>query len=326
MEQSEEIDKSEASKVNKSEGPILRSRQQKRSFHERRPVKRLFTPDIKRHLKSWLIRRRENPYPNREEKAELAIETGLTYIQICNWFANWRRKLKNSDKHANEFTWSHLIKGYNDQALGNVELLSISSDDSIWEEPDVEPSKRYDAVVTTISSTKNKSADHSYSSVQDEPSKVKIQSEQSIDYLHQCFQISSTTDFVTEPGKLGQTEKKCKSTRKTRGVRDKTIKKRTDKKLKVKKPIRDDNWNYRKMRDDFQEDRTRVTCSITGEDAHLLSPCKKKGSFFRPVSRVHLHKKREEIGNFQNNTSSHGKEELDAAEALTFLSRASTTK
>lgn len=47
-----------------------------------RPQKRLFTPEIKRYLKDWLVRRRENPYPNREEKKYLSRETGLTYVQV----------------------------------------------------------------------------------------------------------------------------------------------------------------------------------------------------------------------------------------------------
>lgn len=47
-----------------------------------RPIKRLFTPEIKRMLKDWLVRRRENPYPSREEKKSLAQKTGLTYIQV----------------------------------------------------------------------------------------------------------------------------------------------------------------------------------------------------------------------------------------------------
>lgn len=101
---------------------------------DRRPTKRLFTPEIKKYLKDWLIRRRENPYPSREEKKTLAIETGLTYIQVCNWFANWRRKLKNAGPEPQRKTWSHLIKTYNTQAKGNVEHFSICSDDSIWEE------------------------------------------------------------------------------------------------------------------------------------------------------------------------------------------------
>ncbi|XP_059060641.1 homeobox protein Mohawk isoform X4 [Achroia grisella] len=99
-----------------------------------RPQKRLFTPEIKRYLKDWLVRRRDNPYPNREEKKYLSHETGLTYIQICNWFANWRRKLKNVNADRNQPTWGHLIRTYNDRAQGNVEQFSICSDDSIWSE------------------------------------------------------------------------------------------------------------------------------------------------------------------------------------------------
>ncbi|XP_049548299.1 uncharacterized protein LOC125959518 [Anopheles darlingi] len=97
-----------------------------------RPVKRLFTPEIKRLLKDWLVRRRDNPYPNREEKKLLAIETGLTYTQICNWFANWRRKLKNSGNDPLRKTWGNLIRHYNTNARGNVEQFSICSSDSIW--------------------------------------------------------------------------------------------------------------------------------------------------------------------------------------------------
>ncbi|XP_058445873.1 serine/threonine-protein kinase atg1 isoform X2 [Malaya genurostris] len=85
-------------------------------------------------LKDWLVRRRENPYPNREEKKLLACETGLTYTQICNWFANWRRKLKNSGNDPIKKTWGNLIKNYNTSAKGNVEQFSICSNDSIWGE------------------------------------------------------------------------------------------------------------------------------------------------------------------------------------------------
>jgi hypothetical protein len=83
-------------------------------------------------LKEWLVRRRENPYPSKEEKKALAIETGLTYTQICNWFANWRRKLKNTSD--SKKSWGNLIKNYNTSAKGNVEQFSICSEDSIWEE------------------------------------------------------------------------------------------------------------------------------------------------------------------------------------------------
>lgn len=102
-------------------------------------------------LKDWLVRRRENPYPSRDEKKILAVETGkninsiksqldlirfvsagLTYTQICNWFANWRRKLKNTSNQKK--SWGNLIKNYNFSAKGNVEQFSICSSDSIWGE------------------------------------------------------------------------------------------------------------------------------------------------------------------------------------------------
>ncbi|XP_053691730.1 GATA zinc finger domain-containing protein 14 [Sabethes cyaneus] len=119
-----------------SDGDILGQRMKKAwpPGDTHRPIKRLFTPEIKRMLKDWLVRRRDNPYPNREEKKQLANETGLTYTQICNWFANWRRKLKNSGNDPNRKTWGNLIKNYNNSAKGNVEQFSICSSDSIWGE------------------------------------------------------------------------------------------------------------------------------------------------------------------------------------------------
>uniref|UniRef100_A0A8D8R2K0 Homeobox protein Mohawk n=1 Tax=Cacopsylla melanoneura TaxID=428564 RepID=A0A8D8R2K0_9HEMI len=61
---------------------------------DRKKDKQLLTPNIKRFLKTWLLDHKEYPYPDRYEKIMLAQETGLTIMQICNWFANWRRKLK----------------------------------------------------------------------------------------------------------------------------------------------------------------------------------------------------------------------------------------
>uniref|UniRef100_A0A182QHE4 Homeobox domain-containing protein n=1 Tax=Anopheles farauti TaxID=69004 RepID=A0A182QHE4_9DIPT len=123
--------------MDKPSRPVRNRKRSRRAWppgDNHRPVKRLFTPEIKRMLKDWLVRRRENPYPNREEKKQLAVETGLTYTQICNWFANWRRKLKNSGSDPMRNTWGNLIKNYNTNARGNVEQFSICSDDSIWGE------------------------------------------------------------------------------------------------------------------------------------------------------------------------------------------------
>lgn len=126
----------------RSRRSIRNKRYNRRGFSEdKRPPKRLFTPEIKRFLKDWLVRRRDNPYPNRDEKKTLAVQTGLTYIQVCNWFANWRRKLKNSGSEPQRKSWGNLIKSYNRQVQGNVEHFSICSEDSIWEEPELTANK-----------------------------------------------------------------------------------------------------------------------------------------------------------------------------------------
>lgn len=60
----------------------------------------------------------------------------MTYTQICNWFANWRRKLKNTSNQKK--SWGNLIKNYNFSARGNVEQFSICSSDSIWGENEMQ--------------------------------------------------------------------------------------------------------------------------------------------------------------------------------------------
>lgn len=50
--------------------------------HNDKGVKRLFTPEIKRLLKDWLVRRRDNPYPSRDEKKILAADTGEEFLNL----------------------------------------------------------------------------------------------------------------------------------------------------------------------------------------------------------------------------------------------------
>jgi hypothetical protein len=46
-----------------------------------------------RILRGWITKHRENPYPDEDEKDELALQTGLRIEQINNWFINARRRL-----------------------------------------------------------------------------------------------------------------------------------------------------------------------------------------------------------------------------------------
>ena len=53
------------------------------------------TQDMVRPLKQWLLRHRHNPYPTKAEKVELAVGSHMSLVQVSNWFANARRRLKN---------------------------------------------------------------------------------------------------------------------------------------------------------------------------------------------------------------------------------------
>ncbi|CAG9863345.1 unnamed protein product [Phyllotreta striolata] len=248
----------------KTKRPIRTKRHNRKAFfvEEKRPPKRLFTPEIKRFLKDWLVRRRENPYPNRDEKKMLAVQTGLTYIQVCNWFANWRRKLKNAGKEPHQKTWSDLIKTYNNQVQGNVEHFSICSDDSIWEGAD--------------------DASNYTNDIYDNPATINNNNNQ-----NQCYYISSTT-----PGDQENpfAQNKYKSHIMEKYIRD------------CQKPF------------DASEENKPSMISKWLESAANFKP--DKNTY---VDWTFSKSTKKRIKKSENSALLHGREELDAAEALTTL-------
>lgn len=55
--------------------------------------------DAVKALRQWLHRNQEFPYPTPEERVQLEQETGLTKIQVLNWFANARRRRRRHMEH-----------------------------------------------------------------------------------------------------------------------------------------------------------------------------------------------------------------------------------
>ncbi|XP_055007914.1 homeobox protein Mohawk-like [Boleophthalmus pectinirostris] len=91
--------------------------------------KRQVLQDMARPLKHWLYKHRDNPYPTKTEKVLLALGSHMTLVQVSNWFANARRRLKNTVRQP-DLSWALRIKLYNQYIQGNAERLSVCSDDT----------------------------------------------------------------------------------------------------------------------------------------------------------------------------------------------------
>lgn len=334
----EQHDIEQVKEKSSSRRPIRNKRYNRRHFGEdKRPPKRLFTPEIKKFLKDWLIRRRENPYPNREEKKILAIQTGLTYIQVCNWFANWRRKLKNAGKEPQRKTWGHLIKTYNSQVHGNVEHFSICSEDSIWHEMEQEhledqltPNSSSQSSPSGIQSPTNV---HPYGKSYTYNSYINNNNNESIQA--QCFLISSTTPeeinlnpFFKHQQQQHQLTNKYKNHIMEKYLRD------------CQKPLNQFATQTIMAADlPIEEDLSKPS---------MITKWLESAENFRPSEKNYLHwtltnGDKRKIGTTQNCRKmndlvlqnnyhqshmlnpQHGREELDAAEALTRLANAHAT-
>ncbi|KAJ8019507.1 Homeobox protein Mohawk [Holothuria leucospilota] len=95
----------------------------------RTKMKRQTLFDMTKPLKAWLYEHKHHPYPTKTEKLLLALGSKMTLIQVNNWFANARRRLKNTVRRPG-LTWSRRIRLYNKHASENAEQLSVTSEES----------------------------------------------------------------------------------------------------------------------------------------------------------------------------------------------------
>lgn len=113
----------------------LRTRTQRKVYPIKVRQKRQTMQSMTKPLKQWLCKNRHNPYPSKQDKEILCNLSNMSHTQVSNWFANARRRLKSTVK-GEEFSWASRVKLYNSHVEGNAELLSISSEDSLFDSDD----------------------------------------------------------------------------------------------------------------------------------------------------------------------------------------------
>jgi hypothetical protein len=59
----------------------------------KRKVPKVFSKEAITKFRSWLFHNLTHPYPSEEQKKQLAQDTGLTILQVNNWFINARRRI-----------------------------------------------------------------------------------------------------------------------------------------------------------------------------------------------------------------------------------------
>uniref|UniRef100_A0A183BQ72 Homeobox protein unc-62 n=1 Tax=Globodera pallida TaxID=36090 RepID=A0A183BQ72_GLOPA len=74
-------------------GGQKRSAEESGSDGHRKKVPKVFSKEAISKFRAWLFNNITHPYPTEEQKKQLANETGLTILQVNNWFINARRRI-----------------------------------------------------------------------------------------------------------------------------------------------------------------------------------------------------------------------------------------
>ena len=90
----------------------------------KRPKKRgIFSKAATNILRAWLFQHLQHPYPSEDQKKQLGAETGLTILQVNNWFINARRRIVQPmiDQTNRGAPGSHTHPGYYADAAPNID-------------------------------------------------------------------------------------------------------------------------------------------------------------------------------------------------------------
>lgn len=104
------------------------------SFGDIRKRRGNLPKDSVNYLRNWLDSHRFHPYPTEDEKLIMCRDTGLSNLQICNWFINARRRiLPNLLKDSGDFKLKRRSKTNDSEAFVRVintkrDLLNRSGD------------------------------------------------------------------------------------------------------------------------------------------------------------------------------------------------------
>ena len=93
-----------------------------------KPTKRskkrgIFSKAATNILRAWLFQHLQHPYPSEDQKKQLGAETGLTILQVNNWFINARRRIVQPmiDQTNRGAPGSHIQPGYYTDAAPNID-------------------------------------------------------------------------------------------------------------------------------------------------------------------------------------------------------------
>jgi len=106
-----------------------RQRGSKLSDHGRVRRKRQTLQEMARPLKEWMETHLDNPYPSKGEKQSLAQASNMTLVQVANWFANARRRLKIAEgKSGGDLAAKLAAISQSDHPIDRIEQMDVDEE------------------------------------------------------------------------------------------------------------------------------------------------------------------------------------------------------